>query len=128
MKAKRQAEVVLNSGRIVDGFGGHVRTSSIWAIGASTFGAGGSTFGIANDAAQKNLFVVQSSGNVGIGTTVPSTTLQVAGSSTIRIGAGNIPGCLELMDSGRKPNDQLCHGQWRCSFGHHYKAERMPIA
>jgi len=37
---------------------------------------------------------------IGIGTTAPSTTLQVAGaSSTIRIGAGPMPGCLELMDS-----------------------------
>ena len=39
-------------------------------------------------------------GLLGVGTTAPSRTLQVAGpSSTIRIGAGSIPGCLELMDS-----------------------------
>ena len=39
--------------------------------------------------------------NVGIGTTNPSTTLQVTGGATptIRIGAGPLPGCLEIMDS-----------------------------
>jgi hypothetical protein len=43
---------------------------------------------------------INSNGNVGIETTAPSTTLQVAGPSpTIRIGAGSIAGCLEIMDS-----------------------------
>jgi hypothetical protein len=38
--------------------------------------------------------------SVGIGTTAPSTTLQVAGaSSTIRIGASALPGCLEMGNS-----------------------------
>ncbi|MHB8173571.1 MAG: hypothetical protein ACYDFU_03805, partial [Nitrospirota bacterium] len=47
-----------------------------------------------------NLYQASSTGYIGIGTTNPSTTLQIAGaSSTIRIGAGAIPGCLELMDS-----------------------------
>ena len=40
------------------------------------------------------------SGNVGIGTTAPSTTLQVAGaSSTIRIGSSALAGCLEMRNS-----------------------------
>jgi len=44
--------------------------------------------------------VLITNGHLGIGTTAPSTTLQVGGaSSTIRIGAGSIPGCLELLDS-----------------------------
>lgn len=39
-------------------------------------------------------------GNVGIGTAAPSTTLQVASaSSTIRIGASALPGCLEMGNS-----------------------------
>jgi hypothetical protein len=43
---------------------------------------------------------VTNTGNVGIGTTVPSTTLQVAGaSSTIRIGTSALPGCLEMGNS-----------------------------
>jgi hypothetical protein len=45
-------------------------------------------------------FDVTWGGLVGVGTLSPSTTLQVAGaSSTIRIGAGSIAGCLEIMDS-----------------------------
>jgi hypothetical protein len=43
---------------------------------------------------------VKNTGNVGIGTTAPSTTLQVAGaSSTIMIGTASLPGCIEVGNS-----------------------------
>lgn len=74
------------SGRMIIGDG------SGWKMDFSNKTSGG----IVND-----LVTIQDNGNVGIGTAVPATGLQVAGSSTVRIGVPSTvwTGCVEMYDS-----------------------------
>ena len=54
-------------------------SSYVWDIGANNYGIGGNAFGIGNQAYGGVILAVQSSGNVGIGSTSPGYKLDVNG-------------------------------------------------
>ena len=77
---------------------------------ASTGGDTDLRFSVYNSGSLKEGLRIMSNGNVGIGTSAPSTTLDIApsASSTVRIGTGQTnPGCIELYDAANGTLDYV---------------------